>query len=158
MLQSIKRAHKLNPEDAKLHTCLIRFYEVMQKNKEGWDPVIEEVIAKETEVLFGGKNADELNTGFLQRNSNMLEATLEGARMLYYLDPKNKSSAVSLVTNVDNKFVDVNIEVSIRYNSCSTHVLFRSKVLVLPRVRLHFQARLFRTYPTPAADRSLTSS
>lgn len=70
-------------------------------------------------------------------NSNRLEATLEGARSLYYLDPKSLNTALSLVTSLDNKFVDVNIEVSIIlfyffffYKVCFKQVFFFYIIIV----------------------------
>lgn len=113
MLQSIKRAYKLNPTHPKLHSCLIRFSEVINRNKDNWDPIILEVINQEMEPLFKGKDAGQMNKEFLELNSNRLEASLEAAKMMYYLDPKSLSNALSLVTSLDNKFVDINLEVSI---------------------------------------------
>lgn len=112
MLQSIKRAYKLNATHPKLHSCLIRFSGVINRNKDSWDPVILEVVNQEMEPLFKGKQAIQMNKEFLEANSNRLDATLEAAKIIYYLDSKNLNTALSLVTSLDNKFVDVNIEVS----------------------------------------------
>lgn len=113
MLQSIKRAYKLHPDHPKLHSCLIRFSEVINRNKGNWDPIILEVVNQEVAPFFKGKDAAQMNKEFLEMNSNRLDATLEGAKMMYYLDPKSLSTALSLVTSLDNKFVDVNTNVSI---------------------------------------------
>lgn len=112
MLQSIKRAYKLDPTNPKLHTCLIRFYDVVKNAKDSWDPAVNEVVNNEVKLLFNGKDAAELNKVFLENSSTSLESVLEGARMLYYLDSKNQNTALSLITNFDNKFKDVNIAVS----------------------------------------------
>lgn len=113
MLQSIKRAHNLDPNNAKLHTCLIRFYDAINQSKKDWEPAVKEVVEKEVTVLFNNKDAKQLNKEFLEKYSNSLEAVLEGAKMLYYLDPKNQSTALSLVTNLDTKkYHDINIDVS----------------------------------------------
>lgn len=118
MLQSIKRAHKLDPNNPKLHSCLIRFYGVINQSKEGWDAALEEVVKQEVKVLIKNKDAKQLNKDFLEVHSNSLESVLEGAKMLYYLDMKEQAKALSLVTNLDNKYKDVNIKVSCLFFMC----------------------------------------
>lgn len=111
MLQSIKRAHKLDASHPKLHSCLIRFYEFIDQSREGWDPAIEEVVRQEAKALFEDKDAKQLNRDFLERHASSLEHVLEGAKMMHYLDPENQGDALGLVTNLDNKYHDVNIQV-----------------------------------------------
>lgn len=112
MLQSLKRAHKVDPTDPKLHCCLIRFYEIVVKNKGSWESSVEEVITQETKAYFDGKDAKQLNKDFLERHSTSLCAVFEGAKMMYRLDNKSQSQALKLVTSLDNKYNDVNIDVS----------------------------------------------
>lgn len=112
MLQSIKRAHKLDPLNPKLHTCLIRFCDVINNSKDTWESSVEQVVTKEVETFLCGKDANQLNKEYLESNKDSLESVLEGAKMLYYLDLKNQNTALDLITNLDNKFKDVNITVS----------------------------------------------
>lgn len=114
MLQSLKRAHKVDPKNPKLHSCLIRFHQIIQEQKGGWDPSVEEVIMQETKIYFDGKGAKELNKEFLENNSDSLRAVFEGTKMMYHLDNKSQSHAVTLVTSLNDKYQDVNIEVSDR--------------------------------------------
>uniref|UniRef100_A0A6P7GYM4 N-alpha-acetyltransferase 16, NatA auxiliary subunit-like n=1 Tax=Diabrotica virgifera virgifera TaxID=50390 RepID=A0A6P7GYM4_DIAVI len=111
MLQSLKRAYKVDPKNPKLHSCLIRFYQFVQKNKTSWDPNVDQVITQETKVYLEGKDAVSLNKEFLEKNSNSLGAVLEGAKVMYELDKKRQNEAISLATSLDNKYDDVNIEV-----------------------------------------------
>ncbi|XP_044747657.1 N-alpha-acetyltransferase 15, NatA auxiliary subunit [Coccinella septempunctata] len=111
MLQSLKRCFRLDPENPKFHSCLIRFHKVCTENKSSWDPAVIEVVEKETKEFFGDKNAKVLNADFLQRHSNSLEAALEGASMMYFLDEKTQNAAINLVTCLDNnKYTDINLE------------------------------------------------
>lgn len=125
MLQSIKRAHSLDPSNPKLHSCLIRFYDVVNQSKNQRDPAVEQVIKQEVGVLFNDKDAKQLNKEFLEKYSNSLEAVLEGAKMSYYLDPKSQSTALRLVTSLDNKYRDINIKVSIFF-LCFNTLIFNS--------------------------------
>nr|CAH7754284.1 unnamed protein product [Callosobruchus chinensis] len=36
MLQSLKRAHKVEPRNPRLHSCLVRFYQYVQNVKDSW--------------------------------------------------------------------------------------------------------------------------
>ncbi|KAJ8980902.1 hypothetical protein NQ317_011202, partial [Molorchus minor] len=111
MLQSLKRMYKVDPKNPKLHSCLIRFHQIIQEYKNDWDPSVDEVVTRETKLFFEGKDAKQLNKEFLETKSNSLRAVLEGAKMMYYLDNKSQSQALSLVTSHDNKYQDVNIEI-----------------------------------------------
>nr|CAH7719045.1 unnamed protein product [Callosobruchus chinensis] len=112
MLQSLKRAHKVEPRNPRLHSCLVRFYQYVQNVKDSWDPRIEEVVQKETQIYFDGKNAHQLNRDFLESNKDSLRAVFESAKMMGHLDDKNQQEVVSLlVTNVGNKFTDVDIPI-----------------------------------------------
>ncbi|CAH1984620.1 unnamed protein product [Acanthoscelides obtectus] len=110
MLQSLKRAHKVEPRNPRLHSCLVRFYQYVQNVKDSWDPRIEEVVQKETQIYFDGKDAHHLNRDFLESNKDSLRAVFECAKMMVHLNDKNQHEAVSLlVTNVDNNYRDVDI-------------------------------------------------
>lgn len=112
MLQSIKRAYKLDPNNPKLHSCLIRFYAHVNQSKDKWESAVEEVVKSEVKNLFNDKDAKQLNKEYLEKYSNSLECNLEGAKMYYHLDNKEQATALKLVTNLDNKYKDVNIKVS----------------------------------------------
>lgn len=45
MLQSIKRAHQVDPEHPKLHRCRIRFLQVVNENQQTYDPAVSEVVS-----------------------------------------------------------------------------------------------------------------
>lgn len=124
MLQSIKRAHQIDPSNPKLHTCLIRFYEAINQSKKDWDPAVKEVVENEVTVLFNNKDIKQLNKEFLEKYSNSLEAVLEGAKMLYYLDSKNQNTALRLVTSLDNKYHDINVDVSISCLLLALHIIY----------------------------------
>ncbi|XP_030745565.1 N-alpha-acetyltransferase 15, NatA auxiliary subunit [Sitophilus oryzae] len=112
MLQSIKRAHKVDPKHPKLHSCLIRFLQVVKENQSTFDPAVSEVITIETKSLLSTKDAKTLNKEFLDNHKNSLKAALEGAIVMYQLEEKSQKEALSLVTDIDNnKFNDVDIEI-----------------------------------------------
>lgn len=110
MLQSLKRSHRLDPENPQLHSCLIRFYEVVEKNKSTWDPAVIEVVDKEITPIFQGKTADQINKEFLEKYPNSLVAVLEGAKMMYHLDESKQSVALKMATSLDNKYTDISLQ------------------------------------------------
>ncbi|XP_071055801.1 N-alpha-acetyltransferase 15, NatA auxiliary subunit isoform X2 [Onthophagus taurus] len=112
MLQSIKRAFKLNPNNPKLHSCLIRFYLIMEQNKKTWDEVVSSVIFQESEHFYRGKDAKQLNKEFMDSNSNSLPATFEACKIMYLLDGKTSNIALKFITDLDtNKYTDISIEI-----------------------------------------------
>lgn len=115
MLQSLKRAHKVDPRNPKLHNCVIRYYIFIQKDKINWDASVEEVVSKETKIFFENKDAFKLNKEFMENNSDSLKALYEGAKVMYQLDNNSQCQALSLITSLDNKYKDVDIEVSIYF-------------------------------------------
>lgn len=122
MLQSLKRCFRLDSENPRLHSCLIRFHKVCSKNKSSWDPAVIEVVERETKEFFGDKNAKVLNADFLKRHSKSLEAALEGASMMYFLDEKTQNAAINLVTCMDNKkYTDINLKVNISFSTNDTY-------------------------------------
>lgn len=99
MLQSIKRALKVDSENSMLHTCIIRFYEVMHAMFPNVDTVVKAVLEKEVQSIFKGMNSQQMNEAFLKKHSS-LPALYAGARMMYQLDPKKKDECLKLVTDL----------------------------------------------------------
>ncbi|XP_050299947.1 N-alpha-acetyltransferase 15, NatA auxiliary subunit [Anthonomus grandis grandis] len=111
MLQSIKRAHQVDPSHPKLHSCLIRFLQVFKENEKNVDPAVLEVIATETKSLFSTKDEKVLNKEFLEKRKDSLRAALEGAKSMYLLDKTLQKDALSLVTENFDKYTDVDIDI-----------------------------------------------
>ncbi|XP_043497119.1 N-alpha-acetyltransferase 15, NatA auxiliary subunit [Polistes fuscatus] len=99
MLRSIKRAHRLDANNPDLHTCLVRF--LLNTNRLSLEGAVGEVVKRQTADIFSDSTAVQLNTEYLKKNSTSLPHLLQGARMLYLLDPSAQTRALSLVTNVD---------------------------------------------------------
>lgn len=98
MLRSIKRAHRLDANNPDLHTCLVRF--LLHINKSPLEGAVGEVVKRQTADIFSGTKAAQLNAEYLKRNRNSLPHLLQGARMLYVLDPSAQTKALSLVTGL----------------------------------------------------------
>lgn len=112
MLQSIKRAFRIDPNNPKLHSCLIRYHQYIEKVKDLIDPAIQEVITKEVQIMFNGKTAVELNSNYLDTHRNCLTALLDGAKMLYFLNPSNQEKALNIVTALGDNIQNINLKVS----------------------------------------------
>lgn len=99
MLRSIKRAHGLDPNNPDLHTCLVRF--MLHINRSPSEGPVGEVVKQQVALIYSASTATQLNAEFLKTNRNSLPHLLQGARMLYLLDPSAQAKALSLVTNID---------------------------------------------------------
>ncbi|CAD1469490.1 unnamed protein product, partial [Heterotrigona itama] len=100
MLRSIKRAHGLNPNNPDLHTCLVRF--MLYINRSPLDGPVGEVVKRQTAGIYSTSTATQLNAEFLKKNRNSLPHLLQGAKILYVLDPSAQTKALSLVTSIDD--------------------------------------------------------
>uniref|UniRef100_A0A6M2DS14 Putative acetyltransferase n=1 Tax=Xenopsylla cheopis TaxID=163159 RepID=A0A6M2DS14_XENCH len=128
MLQSIKRAIRVDPENSMLHTCIIRFYEVMQGMFPNVDGAVKAVLEKEVQTVFRGKDSEKMNEEFLRTHTS-LPALYAGARMMYQLNPKRREESLKLIT--DFTATDITLEGCARvlkslqqgdFGSCPKHV------------------------------------
>lgn len=123
MLQSIKRAHSIDPTSAQLHACIIKFHRSLLKADAVIDPSVRAVIDKETARLFNNQSAVALNEAFLAKHSDSAAHILQAGRSMYELDAKRKDEAIKLVCNVD--LTDVLLEVSFNAKQKWLHSLTR---------------------------------
>ncbi|CAK9804652.1 N-alpha-acetyltransferase 15, NatA auxiliary subunit [Anthophora plagiata] len=100
MLKSIKRAHDLDPNNPDLHTCLVRF--MLHTSRTPLEGPVGEVVKLQTVGIYSAPTATQLNAEFLKKNRKSLPHLLQGARMLYLLDPSAQSKALSLITGIDD--------------------------------------------------------
>jgi len=110
MLQSIKRALKVNASDPRLHGCLIRFQKFVEERSAGFAGPVNQVLDQETQSIFTTKSAKERNEQFIQSHSNTLDHRVVGARMQALLDPSNLESAVQLVTKLDDSIKEISLQ------------------------------------------------
>ena len=78
MLQSIKRALKVNTEDPRLHFCLARFQLFVEKNGPTMAEAVKKVIETEGKDIFSIKTAKARNDQFMQKNSSSLDHRVIG--------------------------------------------------------------------------------
>ena len=128
MLQSIKRALKVNPNDPRVHGCLVRFQRFIETSTDLAGPV-KQVLGQETQSIFTTKTAKERNEQFIQKHRESLDHRVQGkhfsriflwdfyiffwfftgAKMQVLLDPSNIESAVQLVTKIDGHKVSLQV-------------------------------------------------
>lgn len=99
MLKSIKRANGLDSNNPDLHACLVRF--ILHASRSPLEGAVGEVVKHQTAGIYANSTASQLNAEFLKKNLNSLPHLLQGARMLYVLDPSAQSKALNLVTNIE---------------------------------------------------------
>lgn len=109
MLQSIKRAYRLEPNNCELHTCLVRFVELVSSKLGTLEAPVVDVINQVMEPITRGRSAKQMNEDFLKENSNNLAALLQGARMMYALDQSRQEEAIKLATTLE-KVEGINIK------------------------------------------------
>ncbi|KAK6626245.1 hypothetical protein RUM43_006552 [Polyplax serrata] len=111
MLQSIRRAHKVEPDHPLLHTCIIRYKLYLDVHVARMEESITTVINETMKPIWGEKDAKTLNAEYLKAHKHSIRHVLQGTRMLYYLEPQQQKIAVSLATCLDEGVEGVSIEV-----------------------------------------------
>ncbi|KFB46843.1 AGAP002284-PA-like protein [Anopheles sinensis] len=107
MLQSLKRARKLDPSNPILHGCIIRFHGVLEqrlaiKEDGAVDVNVRTVIERERANLFHAHpTAAALNDAYLEQHKGNLDALYEAVKIMYTLDEKRRDEAIALVTSAD---------------------------------------------------------
>ncbi|XP_049765257.1 N-alpha-acetyltransferase 15, NatA auxiliary subunit [Schistocerca serialis cubense] len=110
MLQAMKRAYRLEPEHPKLHSCLIVGHGLLERWQATLDPAVATVLRQEMLPIFRGRDPHQMNVQFLAAHSNSLQSLIEGAKMMYRLDPSKQETALKLVTKLDKDIADVNLQ------------------------------------------------
>lgn len=98
MLQSIKRAHRLDANNPELHSCLVRFLKLTTNQQQLEGPVAE-VIKRQTSEIFSITDPVQFNDEFLSKNKKSLPHLFQAGRMMYLLDSSAQEKALSLVIN-----------------------------------------------------------
>uniref|UniRef100_A0A4W3JXP8 N-alpha-acetyltransferase 15, NatA auxiliary subunit a n=1 Tax=Callorhinchus milii TaxID=7868 RepID=A0A4W3JXP8_CALMI len=112
MLQSVKRAFAIDPDNAWLHECLVRFFKTVSESKNLPDPV-HTVLTQQMSRLFGETNPKSFNEAFINKHLNSIPHRLAAAKMMYYLDPSSQKRAVELATGLDEFLANRSIQVSL---------------------------------------------
>uniref|UniRef100_A0A8B9KX54 N(alpha)-acetyltransferase 15, NatA auxiliary subunit b n=1 Tax=Astyanax mexicanus TaxID=7994 RepID=A0A8B9KX54_ASTMX len=92
MLQSVKRAYAIDPDNPWLHQCLVRFFKRVSEAKDLAEPV-RTVLKQEISRLFGDSNAKSFN--------QCTQIQTWTAKIMFYLDPSLQKKALELATALD---------------------------------------------------------
>ncbi|CAF1021988.1 unnamed protein product [Adineta steineri] len=115
MLRCLKRMKKLDTNNAKFHSCLMKFLKMMEL-----EPVTDErlrTIIDDELKTFNVKQGDsirkieDLNEEFLKKNSNSLTHRAEAAKVMLLINPTNNLKAIEYLTTLDPNFTDQNLKV-----------------------------------------------
>jgi len=105
MLQSLKRAIRLESSNPTLQKQLVLFFNFVEAHKEQFNDAINKVLELEMIKLIGNErvsSALELNERFLQRNSNSFAYRIESSKLMHILSPDNnkqlsKPNAIDII-------------------------------------------------------------
>lgn len=100
MLQSLKRAVKIDPNHPIVHSCIIKYQKSLNEMQNDMDENVKNVINIEANTLFKGKQRpNELNEFYLEQNKNSFDSVIEVAKSMYILDNGKKQDAIKLITS-----------------------------------------------------------
>ncbi|UJR25810.1 hypothetical protein I4U23_007160 [Adineta vaga] len=164
MLRCLKRMKKIDTNNAKFHSCLMKFLKLMESEPVS-DERIKTLVDDELKI-FGVKQGDsvkkveELNAEFIKNNSNSLPHRAEAAKIMLLINPTNNQKAIEYLTALDSNFAEQNLK------TCSTiyknmqagnYGSIESSILENYRLqcnRLWPQANLFQLNPSSTFDQN----
>ncbi|XP_015462487.2 N-alpha-acetyltransferase 15, NatA auxiliary subunit b isoform X1 [Astyanax mexicanus] len=117
MLQSVKRAYAIDPDNPWLHQCLVRFFKRVSEAKDLAEPV-RTVLKQEISRLFGDSNAKSFNQAFLSKHSDSIPHRLAAAKIMFYLDPSLQKKALELATALDESLNNRSIQICTEVLEC----------------------------------------
>lgn len=99
MLQALKRAYAINPNNATLHGCIIRFIKLLDKKLSSANEFVRIVIQREIEkeLPIIGKRSNDVNNDFFAMNKDSADALIAAARVYYEDSADNKTKAIELL-------------------------------------------------------------
>ncbi|CAF4348649.1 unnamed protein product [Rotaria magnacalcarata] len=165
MLRCLKRMKKIDANNAKLHSCLMKFLKLVET-----EPIADERIRTliEDELKTFGvkqgdstKNIEELNEEFIKNHSNSLSHRAEAAKIMFLINPTNNVKAIEFLTTLDSNFSDQNLKICTSIYEdiqAGDYGLIESSTLEKYRLECnrHWpQANLFQVNPTSTFDQSL---
>lgn len=109
MLQSVKRAHTIDPNHPTLHEHLVKLAVKVSESTDMKES-ISAVFERELKTLLGSKDMKQFNADFLEENSRSLLHRLSGCRMLCLLDPTKVDDALALITDLADNLEDRTLE------------------------------------------------
>ncbi|CAH1394311.1 unnamed protein product [Nezara viridula] len=112
MLQSVKRAYKVDGNHPLVHEAVVRYSKKMlQWESEGNLPTsVSKVIAIQMEPILKGRTAFQINDEYLKKYYNSLPARLQAARVMYMLDNSKQREAIDLATNLESSLEGISIQ------------------------------------------------
>jgi len=111
MLQSLLRAFKCDPYDARLHCCIVQFLSKVQADKDGYSEIVTRVIDQEISSLNTNVGVDtyQYNKDYLELNSRSHRARVEVGRGLYAINSSDPE-ALQLILTLNPEFNDTSLK------------------------------------------------
>ncbi|XP_063046142.1 N-alpha-acetyltransferase 15, NatA auxiliary subunit a [Engraulis encrasicolus] len=110
MLQAVKKAFSIDPDNPWLHQCLVRFFKGVSSSNY-LPEAVKTVLNKETGRLFGEFDAQSYNKNFLSKHNHSIPHRVAAAKMMVYLDPSSEKIAVELATSLDESLTGRSIQI-----------------------------------------------
>ncbi|CAF0974034.1 unnamed protein product [Adineta steineri] len=168
MLRCLKRMKKIDADNAKFHSCLMKFLQLVQS-----EPITDErvrTLIDDELKTFGVKQGDsyrkveEVNAEFIKNHSNSLTHRAEAAKIMLLINPADNIKAIEFVTSLDSNFIDQNLKTcSNIYESMQMGEYGSIESSTLEKYRLACgqrwpQANIFQINPTSTFDQSQPNS
>jgi len=111
MLQSVKRAFKCDPTNARLHQCLVRLLLKVQESRGEYSETVNKVLTQEINAMMKEQDLVKYNNQFLQQNPKSIHTQIAAGKCMYYINKEKREEALQHVTNLSDDLTDVDLQV-----------------------------------------------
>eukprot|EP01137_Pigoraptor_chileana_P020676 Opistho-2@83350 len=109
ILQSLRRAHHVDPTNAELHHNIVEFASHFAARKDV-HAAVREVVDSELKALLGGLDVKSFNTKFLAANTSSLVHQLHGGLASVIVDASTAAKVVATITKTDGSVGPLNLK------------------------------------------------
>uniref|UniRef100_UPI00358E91D4 N-alpha-acetyltransferase 16, NatA auxiliary subunit-like n=1 Tax=Myxine glutinosa TaxID=7769 RepID=UPI00358E91D4 len=114
MLQSARRAFCLDANHPWLHERLVRLACAVSERRAEAPPPVATVLDHKLPGLVGDDGVKSFNERFIRRNEFLIQHSLAGARMMFFLEPSSHQHAIALATRLNDSMTDQCIKVCVQ--------------------------------------------
>ena len=138
MLQALKRAFEIDPNNATLHGCIIRFIKLLDKTLSGANEFVKIVIQHEIdkELPIIGKRSSIVNEEFVGKNKNSADAIIAGALVYYDDSADNKTKAIDTLMSC-TQLTSFSLEVKFLFRQTFSIFKLKRKLFYISACSIH---------------------
>jgi len=100
-LQAVKKASELNSDHPEVHKIKVRFFAMVNQNKDVLNLIIKTTVELEQQKIIGKPNLKDFNEAFLEKHKNSISHRAAAAEMMLLFFIEDKQRSLQLLTDLN---------------------------------------------------------